>query len=101
MHEPLIPPPEAVFRSRPLCLTEEEKAGQVVRMNKISLAIWGRGIRCSGVGVRTGLVAATDSPPLLPMLASSHPALNSTGVPVGDGLRLINAQLHAARRYLR
>jgi hypothetical protein len=44
MHEPLIPPPEAVFRSRPLCLTEEEKAGQVIRKKQISLAIWGRAI---------------------------------------------------------
>ena len=44
---------------------------------------------CSGVGVRTGLVAATDSPSLLSKLASSHPPLDSTGVPVGDGLRSI------------
>jgi hypothetical protein len=48
--------------------------------------------RCSGVGVRTGLVAATDSTSLLTELASRHPPLDSTGVPVGDGLRPIDAQ---------
>jgi hypothetical protein len=37
-YEPLIPPPEAVFRSRSLCLTErKELAGQVVRKKQISV----------------------------------------------------------------
>ena len=70
-------------------------------MKQISLAIWGRGIRCSGVGVRTGLVAATDSPPLLAILASPYPTRRHTGTPVRDSLRLIDAQLHTARCHLR
>ena len=37
-------------------------------------------------------IAATDSTSLLTELASRHPPLNSTGVPVGDGLRPIDAQ---------
>src|SRR6478752_2985939 len=32
-------------------------------------------------------IAATDSTSVLTELASRHPPLNSTGVPVGDGLR--------------
>jgi hypothetical protein len=32
----LIPPPEAVFRSRPLCLTEwKERRGQVIRVSRL------------------------------------------------------------------
>jgi hypothetical protein len=49
----------------------------------------------------TGLVAATDSPPLLPMLASSNPTRRHTGTPIRDSLRLIDAQLYTARRHLR
>ena len=37
-------------------------------------------------------IAAMDSTSLVPILASRHPPLNSTGVPVGDGLRPIDAQ---------
>src|SRR6516165_248712 len=55
----------------------------------------------SGVGARTGLVvAAADSPSLLPELAPPHPTRRHTGTPVRDGLRLIDAQLHTARCYL-
>jgi hypothetical protein len=36
--------------------------------------------------------AATDSTSLVTEIASRHPPLNSTGVPVGDGLRPIDAQ---------
>src|SRR6516164_7076447 len=57
--------------------------------------------RCSGVGARTGLVvAAADSPSLLPELAPPHPTRRHTGTPVRDSLRLIDAQLHTARCYL-
>ena len=38
------------------------------------------------------LVAASVSTSLLPKLASCHPPLDSAGVPVGDGLRPIDAQ---------
>src|SRR6516164_4935907 len=55
---------------------------------------------CSSVGARTGLVAAADSPSLLPELAPPHPTRRHTGTPVRDGLRLIDAQLHTARCYL-
>src|SRR6516225_9018137 len=55
----------------------------------------------SGVGARTGLVvAAADSPSLLPELAPPHPTRRHTGTPVRDSLRLIDAQLHTARCYL-
>jgi hypothetical protein len=50
------------------------------------------GTAVGGVGVRTGLVAASVSTSLLPKLASCHPPLDSAGVPVGDGLRPIDAQ---------
>ena len=38
------------------------------------------------------VVAATDSTALVTELASRHPPLNSTGVPVSEGLRPIDAQ---------
>ena len=47
------------------------------------------------------VVAATDSTALVTELASRHPPLNSTGVPVSEGLRPIDAQFYTTRRYLR
>ena len=46
-------------------------------------------------------VAAADRAPLVSERAPRHSPLNSAGVPVGDGLSLIDAEPCAARRYLR
>src|SRR5262249_38626010 len=53
-----------------------------------------------GVGLRTGLVAASVSTSLLPKLAPCRPALCHTGAPIRDSLRFTDAQLYTARRHL-
>src|SRR5260370_42451583 len=58
-----------------------------------------RRYRCSGVGVRTGLVAATDSTSLLTELAPPHPTRRHTGSPDRDSFAWSTPQFPPRRVY--